>query len=329
MAFKLVVSASACALSAAQFGPDSTFGKDGLGPFATKSKQYKVPQLDAAGGHQKMDVFYPSNGTATDKFPVISYSHGMAGGGMGPIGYESIAYGAMFTQLASHGYIVVAGETCNTNGCGDKINAPYTDCAGLAPVSPSGWTSYYGEQLKSIEWARNQSQAGDVIFKMLDVDAGAAIAGHSMGGQATSLSAHYACAEKYNIKVAALHHSADGQTAIGNLGVNVSVPIAAFGSTGDAGCTAETKAIYEASPVYPKLFRNQVGLSHLEPLSVPLLTKYQPAIGLMTAAWFKIHMAGDKGAYHDLIYGGAVDSLCKYADMSECHVDDAPSSVVV
>merc|ERR1712087_269373 len=77
-------------------------------------------------------------------------------------------------------------------------------------------------------------------------------------------------------------------TPIGNLGVNVSVPLAGFGSTGDASCTAETKAIFEASPVFPKLFRNEVGWSHLEPLSVPVIAKYNPPLGLMTAAWFKI-----------------------------------------
>jgi hypothetical protein len=306
----------------------SAFGPDGLGPYDTASKIYKVPVLDAGGNHQKMDVFYPSNAQAGEKFPLISYSHGMLAGAFGPIEYQSAFYGPLFSQLASHGFIVVAPEDCNADGCADKVNAPYTDCAGLPPVAPVGWSSYYGEQLKSIEWARNQSASGDEIFAMLDVEAGAAIAGHSMGGQATSLSAHFACTEKYNIKVAALHHSANGDTPIGNLGVNVSVPLAALGSSGDAGCTAETRAIYSSSTVYPKYFRNEVGWSHLEPLSVPLIAKYNPPIGLMTAAWFKIHLNADAGVYHDLIYGDAADSLCKYADMAECMVESSPSVVV-
>lgn len=307
----------------------SAFGPDGLGPYDTKSTTYKVPILDSKGGHQKMDVFYPSNATEGETFPVISYSHGMAGAAIGPIEYQSIAYGALLSQLASHGYIVVAPETCSS-ACGDKVNAPYTDCAGLPPVKPNGWASYYGEQLKAIVWAREQKQAGDdEIFAMLDVEAGAAIAGHSMGGQATTLSSHFACTEKYDIWVAALHHSADGATKIGNLGVNVSVPLAALGSSGDAGCTAETREIYESSTVYPKYFRNEVGWSHLEPLSVPLIAKYNPPIGLMTAAWFKIHLSGDTGVYHELIFGDASDSLCKYAEMKECMVEEGPSSSVV
>lgn len=319
------------AFAASAFATVSAFGPQGLGAYETKNKIYKVPILDSAGHHQKMDVFYPSNAKPGETFPVISYAHGMVGGAMGPIhpGYQSLAYGSLYSQLASHGYIVVAPADCNSFGCGDKVNSPYTDCAGLAPVSPSGWSSYYGEQLKSIVWAREQKTAGDEIFAMLDVEAGAAIAGHSMGGQATSLSAHFACTEKYNIKAAALHHSANGATSLGNLGVNVSVPLAGFGSSGDAGCTAETREIYESSPVFPKVFRNEVGWSHLEPLSVPLIAKYNPPIGLMTAAWFKIHLSGDTGEYHDLIYGDASDSLCKYAEMTECIVETEPSSVVV
>lgn len=323
MKFSLVASILAIA-SASSFGPD------GLGAYKTKSKIYEAQILDSAGSHQKIDVFYPANATAGETFPLIAYSHGMVGAAMGPIhpGYQSIVYGSLYSQLASHGYIVVAPADCNANGCGDKVNSPYTDCAGLPPVAPSGWSSYYGEQLKSIVWAREQKAAGDEIFAMLDVGAGAAIAGHSMGGQATSLSAHRACTEKYNIKVAALHHSANGATPLGNLGVNVSVPLAGFGSSGDAGCTAETRDIYASSPVYPKVFRNEVGWSHLEPLSVPIIAKYNAPLGLMTAAWFKIHLSGDTGRYYDLIFGGASDSLCKYADMAECIVNEGPLTAV-
>jgi len=293
-----------------------------VGPYETSYKQYKVTQLDSAGNHQKMDVYYPSNAAPGEKFPLISYSHGMLSGAFGPIAYQTVLYGKLFPQLASHGFILAAPENCNADGCGDKVNSPYTDCAGLPPVAPDGWASYYGEQLKTIEWARNQSKLDDDIFSMLDVEAGAAIAGHSMGGQATTLSAHTACTEKYNIKVAALHHSANGDTPLGNLGVNVSVPIAGFGSTGDAGCTQETRDIWANSPVHPKIFRNEKGFSHLEPMSL----NYNPPIATMTAAWFKVHLNGDDGEYHDLIYGNSQEAFCNYAEMEECIVE--PSAVL-
>jgi len=302
------------------------FGPDGLGPYSTSHRRYDVASL--AGNPKKISVFYPTGNQVGEKFPLISYSHGMLGGAIGPIHYESIAYGALFNQLASHGYILVAPEDCNSGGCLDKVNSPYTNCAGLPPVAPDGWASYYGEQLKAIEWAHNQTVAGDEIFSMVDDAAGVAIAGHSMGGQATALSSHFQCTKKWNIKVAALHHSADGDTSIGNLGVNVSVPMAGFGSSGDAGCTQETRDITTSSTVYPKLFRNEKGWSHLEPLSVPLIAKYNPPLGLMTAAWFKVHLSGDRGDYHDLIYGDASDSLCNYAEMAECFVQSEPGLMV-
>merc|ERR1711904_329798 len=159
---------------------------------------------------------------------------------------------------------------------------------------------------------------------MLDLQAGVAIAGHSMGGQATSISSHFACTKEYDIKVAALHHSANGDTPIGNLGVNVSVPLAGFGSSGDAGCTKETRDIFSSSTLYPKVFRNEKGFSHLEPMTL----NYNPPIATMTAAWFKIHLKGDKGEYHDLIYGDSSESLCKYAEMEECLVQPTPDLLV-
>jgi len=288
------------------------------GPYTTGFKQYKVPQLDAAGGHQKMDVYYPTDAQPGETFPLISYSHSMLGGSFGPVAYQRVLYGKLFPQLASHGFILVCPEDCNADGCGDKVNAPYTDCAGLPPVSPDGWASYYGEQLKSIEWARNQTELGDEIFSMLDVDAGVGIAGHSMGGQATALSSHFACTEKWNIKAAALHHSANGDTPIGNLGVNISVPLAAFGSTGDASCTAETKAMFEQSTAYPKIFRNEKGFSHLEPMTL----NYNPPIATMTAAWFKVHLKGDESDYYNLIFDeSASTSFCNYAEMEECRIE--------
>eukprot|EP00927_Polykrikos_kofoidii_P063135 TRINITY_DN57969_c0_g1_i1.p3 TRINITY_DN57969_c0_g1~~TRINITY_DN57969_c0_g1_i1.p3 ORF type:complete len:335 (+),score=52.55 TRINITY_DN57969_c0_g1_i1:87-1007(+) len=294
------------------------------GPYKTSHKQYGVPALDAAGNHQKMDVYFPVSEDATESFPLVAYSHGMLEAALGPIEYQNLILGKYLGQVASHGFIVASGETCNSFGCGDKVNAPYTDCAGLAPVAPNGWASYYGEQLKTIEWARNQSKLGDDIFKHVDLQVGAAIAGHSMGGQATALSAHFECTKRFDIRAAALQHSANGATPLGNLGVNVSVPLAGFGSSGDAGCTAETKEIFESSPAYPKVFGEWHGFSHL----APTLLDYNKDLATMTAAWFKVHLLGDKGDYHELIFGDSSESLCAVAT-EECHKELAPPSVLI
>ena len=54
-----------------------------------------------------------------------------------------------------------------------------------------------------------------------------------MGGQSTAVAAWSACAKAFDIRAAALHHAADGQTAAGNIGANVSVPTACFTTSGD------------------------------------------------------------------------------------------------
>ena len=44
------------------------------------------------------------------------------------------------------------------------------------------------------------------------------------------------------------------------------------------------------------------------------------AVCVHVAAWFKVYLSGDKSRYYDLIYGAGADSICKYAEMTECKV---------
>lgn len=277
------------------------------GLYATSSKVYTVSTLDASS--QKLHVYWPSNAAAGESFPLVSYLHGLAGGGV-----DIIAYGKLFGDIASYGFVVAAPAGCG-EGCKDKVNAPYTDCAGLPDVAPNGWSSFYGEQLKTIEWAQNQSKS-DAVFGAVDWQAGVGIAGHSMGGQATTIASAAACAKKWNIKAAALHHPANGATPAGNVGVGASVPLAAFTSDGDS-IWPETHDIYYNATVVPRVYRDQVGFSHLEPLNV--LGSYNPWLATLTAAWFKVYLNGDKGQWHSMIYDKtSATSLCNYAKMAEC-----------
>ena len=203
-------------------------------------------------------------------------------------------------------------------GCDDHSNRPYTDCAGIVPISSAGWDTWYGEQLKVIDWAKNTSKT-DPIIGLVDFSTGVGVAGHSMGGQATTTSAHHACAKQYDIRAAVLHHSA-GCEVKGegkNAGVNIStIPLAAYTSSGDSCCEKSTKAIYDASPTKHKVYRDLKGSSHLEPVLWP--PTENPLLATYTAAWFDIYIKGDKGAAHDLIYGDDPDSLCKAQEMEEC-----------
>eukprot|EP00666_Eupelagonemidae_sp_cell4sb_P005296 gene5296-23071_t len=161
-----------------------------------------------------MYVFYPSNASAGEKFPLISYAHGMLAG------YLGVLYRTLFPQLASYGFVVAAPAGCNS-ACTDQVNAPYTDCAGLPPVSPARWPSYYGEQLEA--------------------------ARHTPGHQGTFTER----ATRWGIKAAVLHHAADGDTSL------------------EENLPSETRDIYENSPVHPKVFREEVGWAHEEPMCGP------------------------------------------------------------
>jgi hypothetical protein len=300
------------------------------GPWLTGQTSYKVPALDATD--PSIWLHYPlcnATTTACPKFPLISYAHGFAGGDIDIVGYWN-----HFAQLASCGFVVAAPDSCDV-GCTDPSRgAPYTDCAGLPPFTPplptSVFNAYYGEQLKAIEWARNMSATStDPWFASIDWDAGVGVAGHSMGGQATTLSASAACAAKWDIRAAALHHPEIGALPWGNTGVNISVPVAAFTSSGDQLCVAATAnatmAAFNSSAqaaTLPSAYRNVVGWSHLEPVMGAVLEN--PLLATFTAAWFKVALNGDRGVYHSLIFGGGPDSLCQSEPMVGCYTLHAP-----
>lgn len=286
------------------------YGQPDIGPYTTGSTTLKCDALDKSS--KEVWLNYPTNVSKSQKFPLIAYAHGMAGGG-----FDMLGYTALFHQIASYGYVIAAHKSCS-NGCSCGPSH-WTKCNGLPATSPSkGWPEYYGETLKVIDWAKNSS--GDV-FSLIDWSKGVGISGHSMGGQSTANAATKACTEAYDIRAAVIHHAADGKTIHGNIGSNISIPTASFTSTGD-GIWKETREIHEAIPTTSgtKAYRNQVGFSHLEPVLWPPVEN--PFLATFTAAWFKVYLDGDSsGQYYDLIFGSDNTSLCKYAEMKECMVE--------
>jgi dienelactone hydrolase len=296
-----------------------------LGPYGTRGVTLQNSALDNSSSYLpdgNTRITYPEPNGPEDIFPLIAYAHGAAGGGFDLNGYDEF-----FHQLASYGFVVAAHKSCSL-GCSKPGGAnKWTSCAGLPEVEPAGqgWSEYYGETLKTIEWARNESVSDegdrDAVFSLIDWSAGVGIAGHSMGGQSTTAAAALACVSAFDIRAAAVHHPASGDTAAGNLGAAVAVPLAAFTSSGDGVCEAQlTKDIFDAtSPAYPKVYRNLAGSSHLEPVLIPPIEN--PYLATFTAAWFDIYLKGQtSGASFDLIYGGNATSLCNYAEMAECVV---------
>jgi dienelactone hydrolase len=284
------------------------------GPYATAYKRdYKITGADSG----KLHVYYPQ-GAEGEKFPLISYAHGLAGGSIDLLGYA-----AHFKQLASWGFVVAAPNTCNL-GCSDAVKSPYADCNPTAVTGKNpdadGWNSWFGEQIKAIEMARNLTAAGDAIFATVNWDHGVAIAGHSMGGQATAWTAHENCTSQWGIKTAAIQHGVWGTT-----NEEIGVPVIAMGGTSDASITIKTKDVFTKSPTYPKVFRDIVGGPHTEPNLIP-----NPLLATYTAAWFKYTLDLDQdGKYHDMIFGDNEDSLCNFQEMNECILEEHASSVQV
>ena len=296
-----------------------------LGPWPFENKSFKVPALDSTDPSVWM-VHAICNVSDCPKFPLISYNHGAAGGDIDLIGYAN-----HFQQIASYGFVVVAADSCDVGCTNPDGGAPWTDCAGLPPLQPALWPPWYGEQLKVIDWARNMTTTGgsDPVFQTIDWAAGVGIAGHSMGGQATTMSANAACAKRWGIKAAALVHPEIGTLPWGNTGSNMSVPVAAFSSSGDHTCppstTETTMRAFNASAqarTLPNMYRNVEGWSHLEPVMGAVFEN--PLLSTYTAAWFKIHLNNDRGAFFDLIYGTGPDSVCHSQPMVGCYTANAP-----
>lgn len=283
-----------------------------FGKYEPARKFYTIPKVAGDGG--QMHVYYPSNATAGEKFPLISYAHGADGGSVDLYGYTHL-----FNQISSFGFIIVAPNTCNV-GCADTVKSPYADCNPTAQHSRGGWSTWFGEQIKAIEFA-NKLATSDPIFKMMDSGAGVGIAGHSMGGQSTAWAAHENCTSRWNIKAAAIHH---GVTASTN--DKIGVPLAGFGSTGDASISMATKQCFTESPVYPKVWRYIVGSAHTEPVLEPPIEN--PLLAPYTAAWFKAILTQDQES-HDMIFDKSNPNyICNSQEMKECVVDDKKQVIV-
>jgi predicted dienelactone hydrolase len=293
------------------------------GSYTPARKFYDVENFDGSKSSQ-IDVYYPSDAKKGEKFPLISYAHGAGGGGR----IDILGYTRLFNDIASYGFIIAAPNACNM-GCSDTVAHPYADCNPTAQATSGGWSTWFGMQLKAIEWAQNQSAVADPILSMLDNDAGVGIAGHSMGGQSTTWAAHDDCAARWNIKAAVNHHGAGGKVKSGQAAVNITkTPFAAYTSSGDGCCETPTVVDYDNAKVKPKVLRDIKGSSHLEPVLEP--PAYNTNLGIYTAAFFKIYLNGDQGEFYDMIYNENSEShICKSQDMARCEVVHADSSVQV
>lgn len=270
-----------CAAAAARADPPF------VGPYAVAHSKYDVATLDPGYPHAAVVAPVPNG---TQKFPLIVYLHGAGGGSF----YEDYpeGYKVLFTNLASHGYVIVAPESCDV-GC-------------TKGGQGAGWDNFYKEAGVSIAWAK--TMGADPVLAQIDWNVGIGVSGHSMGGQGVSKAAEKGYAAANGIKAAVGHHPApdDGGAAIG-------IPLAMYTGANDGCCgTDTTHHIWDAAPK-PKFLAIKKDAPHTE----PVLFK-DNGLGLYTAAWFKIYLEGDKGTYYDLIYGNSTDAMCNQYEMAEC-----------
>jgi hypothetical protein len=275
------------------------------GPYNSSTAILTNPLMDSSD--QRIHVVFPSGQNVKPgmKFPLIAYAHGMGN----DAGKD---YTELFTGLASFGYIITSHYAC-LNGCYDeKVSLP---------GDPSNFGAYYKEQLKAVDWARQEAANGNEVFANLDAAGAAGIAGHSMGGQSTLFSSSYSNATDHNIGSAALHHAFTHEYP------GPSVPFFAFtGQLDYIALPRQTYAFFDAEDAHKtKCLSDKQDAGHFEPEDDwQPWPSYNPLVPQYTASFFKIHLEDKKTEFGidfwELLYGTEEDSICGGAngDMNKC-----------
>lgn len=276
-----------------------------VGPYDADNITFFFEGMDHSS--QLIDVFFPVNVSESARFPMIVYAHGKSDAA------PEDHYPDLFRSLVSFGFIIVAPRACPDGCVDDKTSLPH---------DPSGFGHYYYQQLKAIDWAKNQStssQGEPVLRRMLDLSKGVAVAGHSMGGQATLFSSSDADAvADHDIKVAVMHHAYTHSYPA------PLVPFLAFTSVFDMTARPRmTRQFFAAEgAAATKGLVNKVKADHSE----PDVERYNPLLPQFTAAWIKLYLCGvdeEFGiSFDDMIYGNSSTSMCAGGDgaMAECEV---------
>jgi len=287
-----------------------------LGDYSVSNVAVTDAGLETKTGIETRDyvVTYPA-GAKNEKFPLVVYAHGAAGGRV-----DMLAYQKHFNDLAAYGYVVIAPKSCFM-GCSPPKNSSSVGVAsGCLPWTDGPqWTSFVHENTRAVKYAKASSADWSTF---IDWDAGLGVAGHSMGGEVVSQMASAEFKDEYNVKAVVCEHCQMCEVD----GTAIETPAMFITGTGDYEVQpSQVKGAYNEDPTSPKVFRNDKGRGHTEMLN--LLVQYNSAVASHAAAFFKIHINGDQGKFHDQVYGNGTDSFCNYEDMYECFV--TPPTVVV
>jgi len=280
--------------------------------------------LEPGSGVKSRDylIAYPEGASEGDRFPLVVFAHGFVAGGV-----LTQWYSKHLTDIAAYGYVVVAPTSCAL-GCypwlSQDAEHPHAeessrqvglDGNSLLPCAPQ-WPPFVHENARAVTYARNQSEIGAAWAAAIDWDAGVAITGHSMGGEAIVGMASAEFAKQYNIKAMVCEHCFPCK----NSGDLVTVPSLWMSGTTDVIVLSSiTKGQYVRDTVAPKSWRNEKGRGHLEMCSPgDPITGYNRGVAAHTAAFLNVWIKGDRGEFYDQIYGNSSTSFCGYAETKEC-----------
>lgn len=292
--------------------------KPAAGTYKTSHITVTDDGLEPLSGKKTRDytITFPK-GAGDDKFPLLVYAHGAAGGGI-----DILAYQKTFTDMAAYGFVVIAPQSCFL-GCNPPKSYELDSAVGCLPwVDGPQWKSFVYENTRAVDYAKNQTSTQ--WASLIDWEAGIGVIGHSMGGEVVSQMASAAFAEKYNVKAAVCEHCL--MCKVG--GDVITTPAMFMTGTGDYEVEpAQVKGAYKEDKMAPKSYRNEKGRGHTEMLN--LLVQYNSAVASHAAAFMKVHITGDKGTFYDQVYGTGADSFCNYANMKDCEHDMGTSGVSV
>ena len=347
------------------------------GPYAVKRGTLHCDSLPEAtpgtGVHGTvLDVYYPQ--ADGERFPVVSYLHG---GDTPFLPSGKPYYSELWRLYASWGYVLLGVTSCldqvppnnsfanqssmshqlelvpySALNCVQGISLPSSPCDG--PVCLGRYHQVHWEALKCAKSARATTSFP------IDAAAGATLAGHSLGAEATVFAAAFAPPD-LAISAVVLHHYVAQGLAVDEEYAQFpksftfdvpcpNVPILLFTGTADGpqivgrpgeepifertdGSANETAYLYErcAATGMPRGWVNRVNATHNEPAdSGP----FNPMLGLYSVAWSTVfrnfagrpHAVAARSAgvnWTTLIFSGGRSSVCGGGDgqVANCTMD--------
>ena len=263
------------------------------GPFdcISKAESIYIGGLKT-GGSQNGYLLYPKEASASNKFPFLTFAHGMTVGGTQT--YSN--YDELWDIVCSWGYIIVGPASCPEAYCQD----------------------FFEDVITTIEVIYANGTQRNNIFNYVEWDNGVGVFGHSMGGAASVHTTDWGDKNELNIASAvALHPSCDDDIWDSE-SKDVKSPILWF--TGSADTTVPPGTVYDnykKDTILPKGFVEIKGANHHEP------THGEPnREDSYTAQWFNCFMKNNNTAC-DYFFDKESDmNICNGGyTMTKCEID--------